>query len=76
MALGVREDLRRTGVGRSLAASAIEQAKQSGLHTLLLTVAPENLGAVSLNKSLGFKGEETVSEYFGPGEDRLVMRLN
>ncbi|MEU9065109.1 N-acetyltransferase [Streptomyces sp. NPDC048430] len=76
MALGVREGLRRTGVGRSLASAAIEQAKQSGLHVLRLTVEPENLAAVSLYKSLGFEAEELVREYFGPGEDRLVMRLD
>lgn len=76
MALGVHEDHRRTGVGRALASAAIEQAKQSGLHALRLTAEPENLAAISLYKSLGFEDEELVREYFGPGEDRLVMCLN
>ena len=47
---------------------------QSGIYTLLLTVSPANAAALALYAGLGFSGEAVLPAYFGPGEDRLLLR--
>ncbi len=53
--LGVRKARWRQGVGRQLLQVAVNWAAASELRRLELTVAVENLGAVSLYKSAGFE---------------------
>lgn len=74
IALGIRVDRRREGVGRTLAVSAMGSAVEHGLHVLRLTVAPANLAALSLYKGLGFTIESRVDGYFGADEDRIILR--
>ncbi|MFE0672349.1 hypothetical protein [Streptomyces sp. NPDC058867] len=38
---------------------------------------PTNAAAIMLYRSIGFTSEDRVrKDYFGPGEDRLVMALS
>ncbi len=71
--IGVREDLRRTGVGSNLLAGLLEIFRIRGVHTVRLTVSPENSAANALYVKAGFVQESYRSAYFGEGGDRIVM---
>ena len=73
MALGVRVDRRRAGIGRVLAARALETAAKHDLDVIRLTVAPTNVAAIALYQGLGFVNESVVEEYF-EAEDRVILR--
>ena len=46
---------------------------ESSWKTLELSVAPDNAAAIKLYKQAGFSVIETIQDYLGPGEDRLIM---
>lgn len=71
--LRVRADCRRTGCGTSLVQSALERLRVGGAAQVRLTVAPANTAALALYRGLGFVGEARLADYFGPGEDRLLL---
>lgn len=48
LALAVSESARRTGIGAALVKQIVELLDQGGVSEILLTVAPDNLGAISL----------------------------
>jgi [ribosomal protein S18]-alanine N-acetyltransferase len=73
MALGVRADCRRTGIGEVLASRVISEANELGIMTLRLTVEPANHEAIALYRKLGFEPESLITNYFGRGEDRQLM---
>lgn len=72
--LKVREDRRRRGCATALIAELLERLRSAGIGTFLLTVAPANDAALALYGGLGFSGEAVLPAYFGPGEDRLLLR--
>ena len=71
--IGVREDLRRTGVGSVLLAGLLEIFRTKGVHTVRLTVSPENIAANALYVKAGFVQESFCRAYFGEDGDRIVM---
>lgn len=71
--IGVREDLRRTGIGSDLLAGILEIFRKRGVHTVRLTVSPENRAANALYVKAGFVQESFCRAYFGEGGDRIVM---
>ena len=71
--LRVREDCRRSGCGRALLGAALERLRPSGVARVRLTVAPGNVPALSLYREMGFIEESRLPDYFGPGEDRLLL---
>ncbi|MEU6454229.1 GNAT family N-acetyltransferase [Streptomyces sp. NPDC047065] len=79
LGLCVAMDHRGEGLGRLLMAAILEQLRKDGIQVVRLTVEPENRVAVRLYEHFGFlpEGPENGlrSDYFGPGEHRLVMRL-
>lgn len=50
---------RGQGLGRMLVAEAIEQAREWGAETLMLTSNPKRIAANALYRSLGFEPKET-----------------
>lgn len=46
----------------------------AGAREVFLSVAPDNRGAILLYEKMGFSCSQEVSGYFGPGEDRLIMK--
>ena len=68
--LFVRDEARRTGLGRALAQAALERARVRGCRRVELDVNEANQGALGLYEGLGFS---SFSEALG-GHDRL-MRL-
>jgi ribosomal protein S18 acetylase RimI-like enzyme len=73
--LKVREERRRRGCATSLLRAVLARLRDAGVRTVRLTVAPENRPARGLYARLGFLEEGLLPEYFGPGEDRLVLAL-
>jgi ribosomal protein S18 acetylase RimI-like enzyme len=73
--LKVREELRRRGCATALLRAVLDRLRAEGVRTVRLTVAPENLAARALYARLGFLDEAMLPDYFGPGEDRLVLAL-
>ncbi|MEV0688665.1 GNAT family N-acetyltransferase [Streptomyces sp. NPDC050388] len=79
LGLCVAEERRRHGLGRELMVEILARLRGSGVEQVRLTVEPANRAAILLYRSLGFCPEQPDAglrrDYFGPGQDRLVMRL-
>lgn len=61
------------GVGRALSAACTTRLVDAGAERVLLTVAPDNAAAVHIYTSLGYRESRLAPDFFGSGEDRLVM---
>ena len=72
--IGVREDLRRNGAGTALLAEVMDALSAHHVQTIRLTVSPGNQPALRLYEKQGFVQEKIVLAYFGPGEDRIIMK--
>lgn len=76
LSLAVAQDQRRRGLGRRLMRKALWQLGKDGVREARLAVEPNNTAAIGLYKRLGFSPEGGVhKDYFGKGEDRLIMSL-
>jgi ribosomal protein S18 acetylase RimI-like enzyme len=42
----------------------------------MVAVEPMNYAAIALYRALGFQLEAEISDYFGPGEHRLLLELS
>ncbi|HEV2703280.1 MAG TPA: ribosomal protein S18-alanine N-acetyltransferase [Steroidobacteraceae bacterium] len=76
--LCVREELRRSGVGRELIRYLLTQAEEAGMSEAFLEVRPSNTIALLLYESLGFEQVGTRRGYYqaiGGREDAAVLRL-
>ena len=76
--LCVREDSRRTGVGRSLIRQLLDAAEDAGMGEVFLEVRPSNDIAMLLYQSMGFAQIGTRRGYYqavGGREDAAVLRL-
>ncbi|MGY1680005.1 GNAT family N-acetyltransferase [Geodermatophilus sp. SYSU D01176] len=70
--LAVRDDRRRTGLGRRLVAWFDDLARATGARVVQAVVRPEDTAAVALHTALG-AGAHLAPDRAGPGEDRLVL---
>jgi [ribosomal protein S18]-alanine N-acetyltransferase len=75
LTVGVVPEQRGKGVARRLMALVTEWAGQQGSTAMMLEVKVDNLEAIGLYESLGYSKLNTRKDYFGPGLDALVMRL-
>jgi len=76
LGLGITRDERGRGHGRRLMVEVLELLRGMGVREVRLTVAPSNSTAIELYETLGFTADARLyKDYFGPGADRLVMRL-
>ncbi|WP_037854320.1 GNAT family N-acetyltransferase [Streptomyces sp. NRRL S-340] len=79
LGLCVTHDRRRHGLGRELMEAVLDRLRRTGIQRVRLTVEPSNRAAILLYRSLGFRPEEPDAglrpDYFGPGMDRQVLRL-
>lgn len=76
--VGISTDRRRRGQG--LATRLLEESfswlQREGIQEIELTVAPDNFAAVALyERKLGFTVVELRTDEYGPGENRLIMKL-
>jgi [ribosomal protein S18]-alanine N-acetyltransferase len=75
LTVGVVPEQRGKGVARRLMALVTEWADQQGSTAMMLEVKVDNLEAIGLYESLGYSKLNTRKDYFGPGLDALVMRM-
>ncbi|QWB28437.1 GNAT family N-acetyltransferase [Streptomyces koelreuteriae] len=79
LALAVGPRQRGTGLGRELMRETLCHLRSLRVREVLLTVEPANASAIRLYRSLGFTERRGatghVRDYFGPGEDRLLLSL-
>lgn len=69
--LYVREDARRSGLGRALVEASVERARERGCRRVELDVSDQNEAAWTLYESLGFS-----ADYKPPGRNVLMgLRL-
>lgn len=73
--VSVAPDHRRRGLGRGLVVQAKAWAAQRGAARLLLEVSAQNAPAVALYEHEGFSTIDRRRDYYGPGDDALVMEV-
>jgi ribosomal-protein-alanine N-acetyltransferase len=70
----VQEAFRCRGIGTALLGTVTNALQKRNACQLFLTVSPKNPAAIHLYTHQGFITVTRHSAYFGPGEDRIVMR--
>jgi len=70
----VRPDRRARGLGRRLLHMVAAECRQAGAEGILLTVSPGNAPALALYRGAGFVDEAFARDFYGEGEDRLILR--
>lgn len=73
---GIAPDKQNKGYGAVLIKEIIRQTVSDGFSAIELSVKPDNLPALKIYKDAGFKEKERHDNRYGPGEDRLIMRLD
>ena len=72
--IAVRATHRQRGLGKTLLAHALEDARQRGVARALLEVRPSNAAALALYASLGFAVCGSRRNYYADsGEDALIL---
>jgi ribosomal protein S18 acetylase RimI-like enzyme len=61
-------------MGRAFLMAVAQEALATGAAGLLLTVSPDNKRALGLYRSVGFVDEGFVSDFYGTGQHRHVLR--
>ena len=74
--LWVKKEFRSKGIGKRFLGKIIGQLFAGGGKRLYLTVDPKNENAVSFYKKFGFKTVSLEKDYYGKGEERLLMVLS
>ena len=76
LGLAVHPDRQGKGYGEVLLANSINLLREHGADVIRLAVKPENKRARGLYDKLGFLDHnEVMTDYFGPGEDRIILTL-
>lgn len=70
----IRPQWRGRHLGRELLRLVAEESRALGAKGLVLTAAPENVAALALYKSAGFKEDRFVPHFYGDKEDRHILR--
>lgn len=70
----VRPDYQGQGFGREFLRAVSEEIRTHGGTGLMLTADPECAAALNLYFSFGFTVVEEVADFYGPGENRFVLR--
>ena len=71
--IAVDPDHRGEGVGSTLLERALEVLDDEGAGSVKLEVRATNDGAISLYREFDFEHRRTIPNYYGNGEDALVM---
>ena len=73
--LAVHPRMRRMGIADHLMSNALAEAKTRKAEVVSLEVRRSNLAARSLYRKLDFAERRLRRNYYGPGEDAIVMEL-
>ena len=71
--IAVRRDHQRTGVGRRLLDSLIDEARRRGCREVFLEVRADNTAAIRLYEQTGFEVAGWRRGYYGRAADAIVM---
>jgi ribosomal protein S18 acetylase RimI-like enzyme len=71
--VGVAPALRGTGLARELYETFFAAAVQDGCKTVTAITSPVNTRSVGFHRAMGFTVRGPVSDYDGPGADRIVF---
>lgn len=63
----------RQGYGRQIVNYYLELMKDKGFKKSKLVTSPENNEARAFYKKVGYKEKGLLKDYYGPGEDRVLM---
>lgn len=74
--LWVVEHMRRRGIASDLMNQGELVFMNDGISLALLSCSPVNSGALSLYHNLGYHDLRYTPEYFGKGEDRVILMKN
>ncbi len=75
LTVGVVPNYSGQGIARQLMELLTNWAHNQGSTAMMLEVKVDNAEAIGLYESLGYSKLNTRKDYFGPGLDALVMRL-
>jgi len=70
---GVHPDLRRTGLAGELYDRFLTVATEAGRTTAKAITSPVNGASIAFHRALGFTESEPITDYDGPGLDRVVF---
>jgi [ribosomal protein S18]-alanine N-acetyltransferase len=73
--VAVHPQMRRRGIGDQLMRNALAEAKVRQALVITLEVRRSNLAARSLYRKFDFEERRLRRNYYGPGEDAIVMEL-
>ncbi len=73
--VAVHPQMRRTGVAKHLMTDALAEAKARHASVVTLEVRRSNVAARGLYRKLGFEEQRLRRNYYGVGEDAIVMEL-
>ncbi len=66
---------RRRGIGTALVRAGLERVRQHGVREVILDVGYGNEPAIALYQQLGFEQFSARRNYYGPGQDALILKL-
>jgi ribosomal-protein-alanine N-acetyltransferase len=66
---------RRTGLGTALVTAGLAAVRHLGARAVLLEVDYDNEPAIALYQHLGFEQLSARRDYYGPGQDALILKL-
>jgi len=72
--VGVRPDLRKSGLGRRLYGEFAHRIQAEGCSELRAITAPANGGSIRFHERLGFVASEPLADYNGPGNLMVTFR--
>ena len=75
LTVGVVPEHRGKGIAKALMGLITDWAKVQGSTAMMLEVKVDNVEAIGLYQSLGYSQLNVRKDYFGPGLDAQVMRL-
>ena len=73
--VAVPPERRRQGIAKMMMAAAIDEAKAKNIRLGTLEERRSNLGARGLYRELKIEERRLRRNYYGPGEDAIVMEL-
>jgi ribosomal-protein-alanine N-acetyltransferase len=73
--VAVHPQMRRTGIANRLMSDALAEARTRNAKVVTLEVRRSNVAARSLYRKLGFAERRLRRNYYGAGEDAIVMEL-
>lgn len=74
--LGVRPDLRGSGLGRRLYQDLFERARAAGRYEIQAVTGEDNTGSIAFHRRLGFTVDGPLDDYDGPGRTMITFKIH